>query len=142
MHDGSIVFATYLKNSGWESFYYLHREIAEGTELNYVVEPEVVDDTEVFFRKSVEDLVTFFTELEKEIKEFKRLRPSDKVKLIIDPEFIVKGDQVDSSEYKLLGLISEYGLVGEIYKNSPFDDFQTTINLVKLRKKRALKVIA
>ena len=42
--------------------------------------------------ETVEELVSFFTELEKEIKEFKRLRPSNKVKLIIDPEFVVKGD--------------------------------------------------
>ncbi|MBY0414389.1 MAG: hypothetical protein K2Q18_09495, partial [Bdellovibrionales bacterium] len=70
----------------------------------------------------------------------KKLRPQGHLKLVIDPEIILSKEELNPQEFDVLGVITEWCKVSDIYKYSKLMDFEITHALVSLRKKRAIKV--
>ncbi len=139
--EGEIWSCKYVSNIGLKAFFNLCVDSFEGDNLfSYVVEPEILQSSRsihypysVLKRKSAEVLESY--------KESKSLRPPGELKLIINPEFLSNGAQVEGDEYDLLCSIADYNKVEEIYKNCALLDYQITNALVSLRKKNALTVV-
>lgn len=109
--------------------------------LNFVVEPELVTQDPSQFELSYEDFYRELQRIYNDYQQCKKLRPADHLKLAVNGDFIVDGAGLSPEEFDLLCLISDYGLVGDLYAKSPLYDFEITNLLVSLRKKKALKVI-
>lgn len=74
-------------------------------------------------------------------KEHRAQRPPMSLKLLVEPNFLVSGEELTEIEYNLLCTMSDYNLVEDLYKNSPMLEYEITMALVSLRKKNALRVI-
>ncbi|MCO4753430.1 MAG: hypothetical protein KC478_03060 [Bacteriovoracaceae bacterium] len=141
LSEGEVWSCSYRSNLGLKAFFNLCIDSFEGDDIfSYVVEPEILQSSRsihypysVLKRKSAEVLESF--------KESKSLRPPGGLKLIVNPEFLTSGAQVEGDEYDLLCSIADYNKVEEIYKNCELLDYQITNALVSLRKKNALTVV-
>ena len=72
----------------------------------------------------------------------KKLRPPGALKLVLNPNFIVEGQDVAPNEFDVLSAISDYSRVEDIYNHCPLMEYEVTQALVSLRRKGALKVVA
>lgn len=115
---------------------------AEGTEkFKYVVEPEIISTDNETYNFSNLQLKTYLAqELEKHIAA-KKFKPKADLKIYVDPQFIIEGENnLSQAQIKLLKIINEYTNAHDIYKQAPYLDREVTDNLVKLRKMKVLKV--
>lgn len=141
MSEGEVWSSFYKRRKGLKAFYNLCIDsFREGTEFYYVVEPEILNSSRTIHYP--------FTVLRRKtaqvVEEFKNnqdLRPPGHLKLLINPEFIKSGKEVEGDEFDLLCCISDYNKVDDIYKNCDLLDYQITNSLVSLRKKNALTVV-
>jgi hypothetical protein len=139
MIDGAIVDATYKGGDGKNSlFKILIEDMAEELPLKFVVEPELIEEGS--FTYSVND---FKKEARVHYEKYlasKKLKPPGHIKLLINGVFMLQGEKVDTIEFQVLKVISDYSRVDDIYKESSLMDYEVTSALVSLRKKGALKV--
>lgn len=119
----------------------LEIDFPSSCEYKAVVEPEVIDESDKNLELSVSQLINLQKEMVQRKNEVDRLRPPNSLKLLVRPDFIKRGDDVSKQEFVLLGTISDYALVGDIYEHSEMLEYETTRALVSLRKKNALQVI-
>ena len=140
-HEGQVLNAAYEGNWGLKGFFSLCVADFDGSKrLKYIVEPEFVESIQkipypysVLKRKAAEVVAMY--------KESSHLRPPENLKLLLNPEFIAKGEQVSGEEFSLMTSMVDYNKVKEIYKNSELLDYQITNALVSLRKKKAITVV-
>jgi hypothetical protein len=141
LHEGEVLKAMFKQVTGLKGLYNLLIEEQEHQNLDYVVEPELVqkESREIHFpfsiiKKRAEEVLAKYA-------EGKSNRPPNSLKLTVNPDFINVGEDVTGEEYDLLCTISDFNRVEDIYKNCPLLDYEITNALVSLRKKKALKVI-
>lgn len=139
--DGEIVDCTYGGLKKDKALYLALFDDMEHTPLKFIVEPEVVQDTQKEFRLSYEDFKANSQKLYQKHRESKQLKPRMDLKLILDGDFISRGDEVTSEEFNIMSVLTEYSRVSDIYSNSDLYDFEVTQALVSLRKKGAIKVV-
>lgn len=109
--------------------------------LRFVVEPEIVDRESVQFNYSYDQFMKLCESYGKRFEATKKLMPPMHLHLLIKSDFIVDGPQINSREFNLLGVISDYSQVEDIYRYSPYLPFETTEILISLRKKGAVRVV-
>ncbi|MBC75768.1 MAG: hypothetical protein CME64_07115 [Halobacteriovoraceae bacterium] len=141
LYEGEVWTSTYKGIKGLKAFYNLCIDsFRDDNDFYYVVEPEILNSSRTIHYP--------FTVLRRKtaqvVEDFKKnqgLRPPGNVKLLINPDFIKSGKEVEGDEFDLLCCISDYNKVDDIYKNCDLLDYQITNSLVSLRKKNALTVV-
>lgn len=140
--QGVIVDVTFNGNFGTKALYHVFIQEYSLQSFEYVVEPEVVDE-------SLPDLGLRLPELKDKLSEYLelyqqslKLRPPENVKIVIDPEFIEDSLPVTPSEFEVLCALTESHTPFDIYQHCPLLDHEITMALVGLRKKNALKILA
>lgn len=141
IYEGEIVHCVFQGVVGLKAFYNIVIEEYENDKFNYIVEPELIDQTKKNIYYSFGHLKNKVSEVFQNYEKSKALRPPENIKLVINSSFVSAGDEVTAQEYDLLGTISDFSKVEEIYKNSSLLDYEITNALVSLRKKQAIKVI-
>ena len=140
--DGLIVDSKYGGLSGEKSLYVALFDDMEHTPLKFIVEPEVVTEEQKEFGLSYEEFKATSQKNYQRHRESKSLKPPLHLKLILNGDFISKGDNVSEEEFKVMCTLTEYSRVSDIYSNCNLFDFEVTQALVSLRKKGAVKVIS
>ncbi len=139
MKDGLLVDSFYRGMEGRNSlFKILIEDMSDVLPLKFIVEPELIEDGS--FSYSVND---FKTEARKQYENYlasKKLKPPGHIKLLIKGDFVLHGAKVESSEFQVLKVISDYSRVDDIYRESGLMEYEVTNALVSLRKKGALRV--
>lgn len=118
------------------------QDVSNSLALKMVVEPEVVTLDEGSFDWSVEKLKRRARDVYENYLGSKKLRPPGSLKLVLNPNFIVEGQEVAPNEFDVLSAISDYSRVEDIYNHCPLMEYEVTQALVSLRRKGALKVVA
>lgn len=141
MREGYLVQAKFRGEKLEHALYSIvFADIENQLNLKFVVEPEIVSDDEAIFKMSFIDLKKNAETSYAKFKDSIKLRPPADLHLLIRPEFIIEGANLELIEFKTLETITEYSKVEDIYKNSDLLDHEITEALVSLRKKKALKV--
>ena len=142
LFEGLIVNSFYENTTGERSLYLiLLDDIGSGKDLSFVVEPELVSNSEFLFQLELPELKKKASGYIENFRTAKELKPPGMLKLIINPDFIPKGNKINEVEFDTLTVISEYSRVSEIYEQSLYPDHEVTLALVNLRKKGAIKVL-
>jgi hypothetical protein len=139
--EGQLVFAQYRKGVGKPALFHCLIDDMEKADISFVVEPEIVSLSEAIFVLSYEDFLTVGQKIYQAYRSSKKFKPPGNLRLVINPDFIPKGEEVSYSEFETLTVISDFNKVSDIYEESPLLEFQTINSLVSLRKKGALKVV-
>jgi hypothetical protein len=131
-HDGQRVLTDILISE------FMHKK------LRFVVEPEIVNGVDCQFLLNISQIKELLKERIEEAKQSKNLKPPGHLRLLIKPEFVAGGEEVDDVEYRALLLLTEFFKVDELYANSKgfLSEGDLTSALVSLRRKGALKVLA
>jgi hypothetical protein len=140
--DGKIVDSSYNGLKGEKSLYTALFDDMEHTPLKFIVEPELVTEEQKEFQLSFEDFKNNSQKNYQGHREAKTLKPPMNLKLILDGDFVSRGSDVTSEEFKVMSVLTEYSRVSDIYNNCNLLDFEVTKALVSLRKKGAVKVIS
>jgi hypothetical protein len=138
--DGLIVGASYKGLNSKKALYTALIDDVDSGGMNFIVEPELIEEERVVFEISVEELKQQAREKFEHYQRSKKLRPPDGVRLLVDPDFVVEGADVTSDEFEVLAGLTDYNKVGDIYKNVNLLEYEITNALVSLRMKKALRV--
>ncbi len=141
VREGYTINCTYHKYEGMEALESLFFLEFEGASLKIIPEPEMIADIQ---RK----IHYPFTTLKKKIEAVVQVGAADKkdapplnVKLAINPEVLDNGQSLTSDEFDALKTLCDYNKVEDIYRECSLTKHRVTSALVKLRKKKAIKVI-
>ena len=141
MIDGNLVHACYKGMQGKKTLLYLAFDDETGKiSFRYVPEPEIVGPRHVSFNFSFREFKGLYGNFLSLHKKACELRPPNHLKLEINPDFIAKGDLVESEELEILSTITSHNQVGSIYRHASLREFEITAGLVSLRKKKAILV--
>ncbi|MEC7274748.1 MAG: hypothetical protein VXV96_00375 [Bdellovibrionota bacterium] len=139
--EGAIVYSSYEAKVGKSTLYDIIIEDLEGENLRFVVEPEIVTLSEAIFELSFDELKVSAQAIFQQYKESRKMLPPPHLRLMIDPDFVARGPSVSFWEFETLTVISDFNKVSDIFLESPLSEYQTSLSLVSLRKKGALKVL-
>lgn len=142
LKEGEIIFAKYGRILGIKGLGCLLIEDITRHNLKFVVEPEVVEEVAVNIHEKLGNLPIRFKVLIKNTLDSLKLRPPDNLRLAINKDFILEGEEILPEEFDILCVISDFNKVFDIYKESPLFDYQITNVLVSLRRKKAVKVLS
>lgn len=140
--DGEIIQAVFQNHKGLKAFYHLIIEEYSLQNYSYVVEPEVVDETERQIHYPFAVIRNKMADILKLYRESLKLRPPENVKIIVDAEFLYDTLAVSPHEFEVLDTLTEWSNPNDIYQHCLLLDHEITMALVGLRKKGALKIIA
>lgn len=118
------------------------QDVSNVMKLKIIVEPEVVSEAEGVFSWSVDQVKKQSRLIYDNYINNKKLKPPAHLKLIINADFVVNGDDIVADEFDVLSAISDYSRVQDIYNNCPLLEYEVTRALVSLRRKGAIKVLA
>lgn len=139
--EGFIVGGTLKELSGKKALLrMIFDDVDSTTDFKFVVEPEVLSSEHITFKMTFEEIKKEAQTHYEQYLQAKKLRPPENVRLVIDPEIIVSKDEITAVEFDTLSLMTEWSRVSDIYKYSKLMDYEITMALVSLRKKRAIKV--
>lgn len=139
--DGFIVSSSFKGRVGKSTLYNIVIEDLEDDSLSFVVEPEIVTLSEAIFELTLEELQKSAKAIYQQYVEAKRRIPPPHLRLVINPDFVARGPSVSFWEFETLTVISDFNKVSDIFLESPLAEYQTSLALVGLRKKGALKVL-
>ncbi len=141
LRDGVIVFTQFKETIGKPALYHCLIEDLESDHLKFAVEPEVVGDNEIIFNLEYQDFVDTGHKIFQAYRSSKKFRPPGDIRLVIDPDFVAKGQEVNYVEFELLSTISDFSRVSDIFNESKLLEYQISNALVSLRQKGAIKVV-
>lgn len=139
--EGAIVGASYGHLRGKKALYKMIFEDVESTQcFKFVVEPELVSFEHFSMEMSFDEIKAEAQTIYQKYVLSKKLKPSQDLRLVINPEIVVNNEDIDPAEFDVLSVLAEWCTVADIYKYSKLMEFEVTNALVSLRKKRAIKV--
>lgn len=140
-YEGAVVGAQYEQLKGKKALYKMIFEDVESKEhFKFIVEPELLEPGLFSMKMSFDEIKLEAQNIYQKYLRAKKLRPSLDLKLVIDPEIIVKTNEITSDEFDVLSVLTEWCIVADVYKYSKLMEFEVTNALISLRKKRAIKV--
>lgn len=142
LYEGQVYNTKYKGVEGIKAFFNLCVDEFENIELQYVVEPELVDSSQKQIHYPYGTLKRKIKDVIEKFKESKSNKPPGHLKILIKPAFMADGEEVNGEEFELLCTLSDYNLVSDVYQNCKLLDYEITNALVSLRKKNALTVVA
>lgn len=139
--EGDTINCSYHKYEGIEALESIFFLEFEGVDLNIIPEPEMIP--------SIQRKIHYpFTTLKKKIEATIQVgaidqkdAPPPHVKLAINSDIMNNGQSLTSDEFDALKILCDYNKVEEIYRECRLAKHRVTSALVKLRKKKAIKVI-
>lgn len=140
--DGEIYQVKFHKFHGLKAFYTLITQEHALKSFDYVVEPELVLESERQIHYPYAVIKNKMTGVLKQYEDSLKLRPPENVKILIDTDFMDDSLPVSPEEYSVLLTLTEWNNPHDIYQNSELLDHEITLCLVSLRKKGALKILA
>ncbi len=140
LKDGQIVNGQYKKKTGRKAIDAICIDDVDGLKLRYVIEPEVIEDEQIKFLLSFDILKEEVRIKFQKFLELKPHRPPNDVKFVINESYLSADDEISNDEFKLLSCLTEYQTVENIYENTEMLNYEVTENLIKLKKKGAIKV--
>ena len=141
LKDGFVVNSYYLMKKSMDALMsIILDEVHNSKEFKLLVEPELISEKELVLSLTVDEVKREAAKYYNDFKNARNLRPPDTIRLSPDAEFILNGGDINYREFRMLYTLSKYNRVSTIYENSDFTDHETTILLVQLRKKKAIKV--
>lgn len=139
--DGVVVGASYGQQKGKKALYkMIFEDVETSLHFKFIVEPELVSPDHFSMKMSFDEVKSEAQSIYQNYVLSKKLKPSPKLRLLVDPEIIVNSEDLSSSEFDILSLLAEWCIVADVYKYSTLMEFEITNALVSLRKKRAIKV--
>ena len=139
--DGYIIRCEYKGGSGKKNlFNILIEDMSEKEDLKYIVEPEIINQEATDFKLTIQEFKNESRDRYNRYLKSMRLAPPDNLRLVINGEFVVEGENLSPCEFDVLKTISDFNKVSEIYTHSPLYPYEITEALVSLRKKKAIKV--
>jgi hypothetical protein len=138
--DGWIVDAQYKGHQGKKALFTLIIEDRKPDTLSFIIEPEIIEATQGVIHLSVEQLKKEALAYIDDYLASQKLKPAGDLVLTIHTEFIIQGAEINGDEFSILGTLSEYSKVSQLYEESPLLEHEVTKGLVALRKKGALRV--
>lgn len=109
----------------------------------YVVisEPELVESGGHDLNWKVQDLEPKIRSFYESLKRSEKLKPPGDINLIINSKFLAEGAEISYREFVVMGIMTEYSKVSEIYRKCELSEPEVTLALVDLRKKGAVRVV-
>lgn len=141
IHEGQIYLSRYKGSDGLKAFFNLCVDEFENFDLQYVVEPELVDIAKRQIHYPFGVLKRKIAEVVENYKTSKSSRPPENLKILIKSDFISDGEAITGEEFDLLCTLSDFNTVSDLYKHCKLLDYEITNSLVSLRKKNALTVV-
>jgi hypothetical protein len=141
MIDGDVVDCSYKTAKGLKGFFNLCVDEFDNIGLGYVVEPELISLKKRTIQFPYSVLKRKIAETVEKYRDARSNKPPKDLKILVMPGFIDSGEPISGDEFDLLGTISDFNRVTDIYEKSELLDYEITNALVSLRKKNALKVI-
>jgi hypothetical protein len=140
--NGDVIHVTFDGSKGLKAFYSLIIQEFTLKSFDYVVEPELVEDKDRQIHYPFSVIKNKIGDVLKKYRESLKLRPPEKVKILIDAEFIEDTLPVTPEEFDVLKTLSDFNNPSEIYEHCELLEHEVTMALVSLRKKGALKILA
>lgn len=140
--NGEIFQVKFQKLSGLKAFFSILTQEHALNSFDFVVEPEVVEDSERQIHYPFGVLKQRMANVLKQFEESQKMRPPENVKIIIDEEFMEDTLPVTPEEFDVLLTLTEWNNPYDVYQNCELLDHEITLSLVSLRKKGALKILA
>jgi hypothetical protein len=143
LREGKIVDGQYKGMIGKKSLLRMVFDDLESKEnLNFIVEPEIVEqrDSDLGFDYNVfHDFVRARYEQYQQIKKF---IPPKFLNLKVNPEFVrdQKSCEISAREFDVLCSVIKSQKVSRIYRSCELFDYEITMALISLRKKKAILV--
>lgn len=139
--DGQVINTKYQNKEGLRAFYHLGIREHCLDKHQYIVEPEIVNEDE---KRIHFPFTVLKSKLDQQIKiaeEVQKFRPPQHLRIVVDPRIISKDFECTPEEFKVLGTLTEWNKVEDIYEHCSLLEHEITNALVILRKKGALKII-
>ena len=140
--NGDIIQVTFHQQKGLKAFYQILVDEYTLQSFEYVVEPELVDESERKIHYPYAVLKNKLGDVLKLYRESLKLRPPDNIKIILDAEFLEDSLEVTPQEYDVLMNLTDWNNPQDLYQHCELLDHEITLALVSLRKKGALKILA
>lgn len=141
LKDGVVVNSYYMSKRSTDALLsIILDEVHNDKDFKLLVEPELISDKELVLSMTIDEVKREAAQYYNSFKNAQNLRPPDSVRLTPDTEFILNGGDIDYREFRMLYTLSKYNKVNSIYENSEFTEHETTMLLVQLRKKKAIRV--
>jgi hypothetical protein len=139
--NGEIYQVIFQNLKGLKAFYHLIIQEYSLQSFNYVVEPEVVNESERQIHYPYAVMRNKMADVIQQFKETVKFRPPDNVKILIEPKFIEGDGPITPEEFSVLETLTEWNSPIDIYQHCQLLDHEITRALVNLRKKNALKIV-
>ena len=139
--DGDLVDCKYKESNGIKGFFNLCVDEFDNIGLSYIIEPEVIESKKNTIHYPYSVLKRKIADTVEKYRESRKDKPPKDLKIYILPDFLANGEKVSGNEFDLMGTISDYNRIQDIYEKSHLLEFEITNALVSLRKKKALKVV-
>jgi hypothetical protein len=141
LKDGNVHRCRYHEHTGLRAFHTLVLESVQLVPMEFIVEPEIVDDDnrQIHFPYSVLRQRSLAT-----VERFLAVaahKPPAHLKLLVRADFLESQVPVSNAEFQVLCALTEWSRVDELYQNCSLLPHEITESLVALRKKNALKVV-
>ena len=141
--EGNIVNSFFQGECGKRTLYHIFMDDLEKKTLSFIVEPEIISLKDSLFTLAMKELKREIQKFYSDYSESKKLRPPADMKVLLNSDFIVQGPEIRGIEFDVMDVMAEFSKVRDIYKNlSDYRDYEITNALVRLRKIKALKVLA
>jgi hypothetical protein len=139
--NGEIFQVVFQHFKGLKAFYQLILQEYSLNSFDYVVEPEVVEESARQIHYPYGVIKNKMADVIKNYRDSLKLRPPENVKILIDAEFMTDIMPVSPEEYQVLETLVEWNRPFDIYQHCKLLDHEITGALVSLRKKNALKIV-
>lgn len=140
--NGDVIQVVFQNHKGLKAFYQLIIQEYSLQSFSYVIEPEVVDESERQIHYPFGVIRSRLEDVLKQYQATQKLRPPENVKILADVEFLDDTLPVTPQEFEVLATLTEWSRPHDIYQQCSLLDHEITLSLVSLRKKGALKVIS
>jgi hypothetical protein len=141
LKEGEVIQAVYQHGRGLKAFFQLVIDEFSLKALDYVVEPEIVDEKERQIHQPLPVLKDKLQQVLKDHRDTIKLRPPQNLRILIQARFLDDQHLVTPEEFDVLNTLAEWNRPNDVYRHSPLLEHETTLALVGLRKKGALKII-
>lgn len=141
MMDGKITGARFGKTRGLDAITEIVIREQEGDEIAIVNEPEVILISSLRRELDIEEFKQLASQSYQSYLQTKRLSPPKNLKLLLDSNFIIEGEDLSDLEFKVLKCLSDDPNISSVYEQLEYSKHMIDMALIQLRRKRAVKVV-
>ena len=138
--EGEIIGCQYGNYQGLQGLLYvIISDVVSEYDFHFVIEPEMISESGRMI--NFDYIKERASEIVRQFYFSKKLRPPKDIRLLVQKNFILSGEDINFQEFQILCAITECAVVGELYNAVEFHEYEITNALVSLRKKGAVMVV-